>query len=149
LYEIKLKAYQQVLKVVDDKIVILKRDLGQLRDSLTNNTKSSAGDKYETSTEMAQHEINKISVQLAQQTKSRELLKGLKPSEKDNLVKNGSLVKTNVATYFLGASIGKIEIEKLPIFCVSIVSPIGQQLLSKKTGESIQMNGKQTIEAIA
>jgi hypothetical protein len=149
LFEIKIKAYQQVLTVIEDKIIILKSDLGQLRDSLTNNTKSSAGDKYETSTEMAQHEINKISVQLAQQSKYRELLKGLKPSEKDKLVKNGSIVRTNIATYFMGASIGKIEVDNHLIFCVSIVSPIGQQLLNKKVGASIQMNGTQTIEEIA
>jgi len=142
---LKKEIYKASVAQTDAKIDVLKTDIKSLRDALTNDTKSSAGDKYETGTEMIQIEISKLVTQLAKQNRTSELLTTLSGVDVHTYVKNGSLIKTNVATYFIGASLGKMIVNDTIVYCVSIVSPIGQKLLSKKVGESIDMNGKQDI----
>ncbi len=142
---LKEEIYKASVAQTDAKIKELKTDIKSLRDALTNDTKSSAGDKYETGTEMIQIEISKLVSQLAKQNKTAELLMTLSGDHTHTYVKNGSLIKTNVAIYFIGASLGKMIVNDTTVYCVSIVSPIGQKLLSKKVGDSIEMNGKQEI----
>ncbi len=62
--EIKQLVYNKILKILDDKIEILKEEIESTKESRNNDTKSSAGDKYETGRAMMQIELDKNEAQL-------------------------------------------------------------------------------------
>ncbi|MEL6843570.1 MAG: 3-oxoacyl-ACP synthase, partial [Bacteroidota bacterium] len=100
-------------------------------------TKSSAGDKYETGREMLKQEINKYNQQLAQARQMRQLFAQIDPKKELDEIGLGSLVQTNEGWYYFAASLGKIEGLQPPCFALSLVSPIGKALLDQKAGAQV------------
>jgi len=125
--------------MVNSRISELSTALKDIQEAANNDTKSSAGDKYETGREMAQLEANKISTQLAEANKQKKVLNKIDLS-KNKTIGLGSLVVTTNGTFYLAVGLGKIEIEGQTIFVVSSLSPIGQLLLNKKEKESFFFN---------
>ena len=62
---LKIDLLRKLEEVIQSKIEELKLSIASAKESRDNDTKSSAGDKYETGREMMQMEINKASAQLA------------------------------------------------------------------------------------
>ncbi len=117
------------------KVNELSSDIQSLIESRNNDTKSSAGDKYETSREMAQLELNKLESQLS---KTKILLNELKKAsnlKKYTQVEAGSLVYTNTNIYFISIPFGKIICNGIEVFVISSASPLGSALLHKKIGD--------------
>lgn len=54
----------------------------------------------------------------------------------------GSLVETNLGTYFISISAGQLLLENTTYFAISTSSPIGKLLLGKKEGQSLVWNGR-------
>ena len=71
---IKEEIYNQILQVLNYKIKTLRKTISETIESRNSDTKSSAGDKYETSREMLQIEIHNNETQL---NKTLELKKEL------------------------------------------------------------------------
>ncbi len=122
--------------------------IAQSQDAIENDTKSSAGDKYETTREMIQQDLNRYRDQLQQakidQHSLQQIDLGLKL--KGAL---GSIVQTDSACYFIAISLGRVEVNGDIFMIVSPSSPIGSLLLSQGEGDSIIFNGhKQTIREI-
>jgi transcription elongation GreA/GreB family factor len=145
--EIKLKALivKRLIKVIDEKAAIVKNEIQLAIETRDNETKSNVGDKYETTREMMQLEIEKNALQLNKyELQKNELLKidMYKTPEKVEL---GSLVFTKENTYFISIGLGKIEIEDEAIYCISLISPIGKALQNKKAGEKIDFQGKEIL----
>ena len=126
--------------MVNSRISELSTALKDIQEAANNDTKSSAGDKYETGREMAQLEANKISTQLAEANKQKKVLNKIDLS-KNKTIGLGSLITTNKGTFYLAVGLGKIEMEEQTIFVVSSLSPIGQLLLNKKEKDSFFFNG--------
>lgn len=105
-------------------------------------TKSSAGDKHEVGRAMAQQELDQLEGQLAN---TRNLLHELAkvPMERTfDQVGFGSMVRTDLGTYFIAVGLGAITVDGERCFAVSLASPIGQALNSKRPGETVLFNGK-------
>jgi len=113
-------------------------------DSLVNDTKSSMGDKYETSREMAQQELTRLQQQLKQVENDLAILQ-LLPTESTNIVALGSLVVTNQFNYLISISIGQVKFEDEVLMVISKESPIGKLLLGKSRGDKIVFNGNEII----
>lgn len=113
-------------------------------DSLVNDTKSSMGDKYETSREMAQQELTRLQQQLKQVENDLAILQ-LLPAESTNIVALGSLVVTNQFNYLISISIGQMKFEDEVLMVISKESPIGKLLLGKSRGDKIVFNGNEII----
>lgn len=111
--------------------------------SLVEEDKSSAGDKYETGREMIQQDLNRYEQQLKNLTQDLDLLQRIQQSQetRTDAVGLGSLVKTDKSIFFLACSIGVVPVGKNTIYCISLVSPIGQVLQGKKEGENFAFNG--------
>jgi transcription elongation GreA/GreB family factor len=111
------------------------------QDAILNDTKSSMGDKYETSREMAQQELNRLQTQLQQAQADLDKLKTLnvKPT---NIVSVGSIVITNQFDYFIDISLGPMKINDKSLMVISKESPIGSLLIGNKIGEKVTFNGK-------
>ncbi|PUV24374.1 MULTISPECIES: hypothetical protein [Sphingobacterium] len=139
---IKKNILEVALERTNDRIAMIESALETARDSSNDDTKSSAGDKYETSREMIQQDINRYQGQLVEANKDLLQLTNITSAvgDKTDFVKLGSLVKTNVGLYFIATSIGAIKIGDNNVFVISAASPIGQLLLGRKIGESFLFN---------
>ena len=113
--------------------------------SANEETKSSAGDKYETGRAMAQLEIEKNSAQLAEAQKLKQILSQIDPSKIADAVQKGSLACTNQGNFYISIPAGQFTIEDEIYFAVSPSSPIAQKLLGLKSGDGFHFNGKNFI----
>ncbi len=111
--------------------------------SLADDTKSSAGDKYETSREMIQQDINRYQSQLAVANKDLDILNKIDHIQTFDHIGLGSLIQTDLGIYFISISIGLIKIGQDNIFVISPISPIGSVLIGKKVGDIISFNNKE------
>lgn len=105
-------------------------------------TKSSAGDKYETGREMMQQEKNRNMAQLTEANKLLVALTRIGTGNQQYKVEEGSVVITNNGNFYIAISAGIIINEGVGYFAISAASPIGIKLLGCKTGDSFSLNGK-------
>ena len=129
---------------ISEKIQKLEQLIAETRAS-NNDTKSSMGDKYETSREMLQQEINNLQIQLNEHLKSQQILKNINPNP-HKVVTLGSLVETEKGMFFIAISLGELSFNQEKIFVISAESPLAKAMNGKKTGESFVVNNlSQTI----
>ncbi len=150
-FDIKRELLDIALKRTNDRISMIASALETARDSSTDDTKSSAGDKYETSREMIQQDINRYQKQLLEANKDLQQLLHIESvlNSETDVARVGTLVQTNVALYFIATSIGAVKIGDSNIFVISPLAPIGQLLIGKKIGDSfVFKNIDQKVDAI-
>jgi len=143
--ELKGLVYHKILDELDRKIEVISAAIASAKDSRNNDTKSSAGDKYETGREMMQIEIEKNEVLLNQTAKQRKELARINVSEEFNKVAFGSLVVTDKGTYFISIGIGKIQIDDQICYAISLASPIGALLKDKMLGDEVSFQGRSFV----
>lgn len=135
----------EILKIIHDKlsekIDHLEYLIAETR-AANNETKSSMGDKYETSREMVQQEINNLQIQLNENIRLRNSLKSISVNPHQN-VGLGSLVETDKGLFYIAVSLGMIDYEKKKIFLISPESPLAQAMNGKTESEIFSMNGTQ------
>jgi transcription elongation GreA/GreB family factor len=139
---IKEKLYKACEAYVDERIKRIEDSMAGLESDLENETKSSAGDKYETGREMINLEINKLAEQLQQFKNLRNTLNVAKSRTNNGSAQLGTAVKTNMANYFIAIPADRIIVDGDEYFAIGANSPIAQLLLHKKAGEKITFNGK-------
>lgn len=136
---IKSKIIRICQTTLNDKVSALQHELFLINDSMTNDTKSSAGDKYETGREVMSKEIDKLNSILKETLLQKETLEKL--NIKPNIViGQGSLIKTDKGYFFLAISVGKIEVENVNVFCLSSASPLGALFVGKQTKDKVSFN---------
>jgi len=138
--ELLLKYCQDFL---EERITTLNKAIASSRHSSWEDTKSSAGDKYETSREMIQGEIAQNQRQLEEAQKLTGILEQMKNSDlMPESVIVGSLVKTEKGDFYIGIPIGMVEIESNSYAIISSSSPVGVLLMGKKPGDSFLFQNK-------
>lgn len=115
--------------------------MDQAQESLVSDTKSSAGDKYETSREMIQQDLTRYQGQLLQAKNDLNVLQELRLTQEVPHVVAGSLIVTNKAKYFIAISLGRVQLDHTDFMVISMLSPIGQLFKGKRVGEVIDFNG--------
>ena len=139
---IKERLYKACEAYVEERIKRIEAAMAGLESDLENETKSSAGDKYETGREMINLEINKLAEQLQQFKNLRNTLNVAKSRTNNGSAQLGTAVKTNMANYFIAIPADRIIVDGDEYFAIGANSPIAQLLLHKKAGEEIIFNGK-------
>ncbi|MCW4451367.1 hypothetical protein OK344_04010 [Kaistella sp. BT6-1-3] len=110
-----------------------------------NETKSSMGDKYETSREMVQQEINNLQVQLNENLKALNSLKLINTNQY-SVIGLGSLVETEKGFFYIAVSLGEIRFQEKKIFVISTESPLAKAMQGKSKGDEFILNNlKQSI----
>lgn len=133
-----------------EKALLIQKEIEQLRTDISSDTKSTAGDKHETSRAMAQLEMEKLGNQMLDYRQKIQWIKqlGLENSVSET-IQTGSLIRLSNGWYLLGLGLGKIAYGNEHVFCISIKSPIGQQLFNKKKGQAIVFSGRELyVESI-
>jgi transcription elongation GreA/GreB family factor len=137
----KVAVHASTLHALSIKITGLQEILDETYKSTLDDSKSSAGDKHETSIAMVQLEQEKLTKQLNEFLKQQRILLSINPSSHHQLIQLGSLVETKHAWYYFSIGIGLIPLEKTAVFAINPDSPLGQLMMMKKSGESVTFNG--------
>lgn len=145
---------QQVFRLfsaaLDKKIAGTEAVLAGLKESGSNETKSTAGDKHETALAMLQIEQENTRAQRQALLSQKELLEQIDPSKTGTVIGKGSLVQTNNGCFFISTALGKIQAGDKTVIAISLQSPLGNALKGLSTGASVSLNGNTyTIEAVS
>ena len=125
---------------VDGRINRIQNNIQDIQESLSSETKSSAGDKHETGRAMLQLEREKLGQQLAEAEKTKRVLSKVPLEKASKGIALGSWVKTSKADYFLAISAGQFEDKGRVVFCISAETPMGRLLFGKSAGDTIVFN---------
>ncbi|RYM33397.1 hypothetical protein ERX46_10680 [Brumimicrobium glaciale] len=146
---IKKEVIKAIEKELEERLAISTQTYNDALESRNNDTKSSAGDKYETSRAMMQQEMDNAEARIHQVKVFKNELNRLPVEEKSDIIISGSFVETDLGLYFIGLSLGKVEIQNQIVYAISTASPLGKMLLHKKVGDEINLNNtKQFIKSI-
>lgn len=137
--------YQQCEAFIKERIKTASTALQQARAASNDDTKSSAGDKFETSREMMQQEIDRNMRLLMDAEENERNLHALETIPFSESVRNGSLVVTDQGIFYLSISAGQLKIEGMVYFAISSASPIGKALLGKQKGDKVEFNGRKYL----
>ncbi|HIC8643810.1 hypothetical protein BAX97_05280 [Elizabethkingia meningoseptica] len=130
----------QVKDAAQEKATHLEQLIESTRAS-NNDTKSSMGDKYETSREMLQQEINRLLSQLSEVNNQLDILRNMN-TKPLTVVGLGAYVETSMGNFYISESLGKINRDGVTVVAVSANAPLVQAMLKKKAGEVFELNGK-------
>lgn len=142
MIETKTALYRACADYIKERIDTAELALANNRDGLEDDSKSSAGDKFETSREMIQQEVIRNELLLADARDMKTILSKIDINQQFPNIQNGSLIITNSGTFFFAIGAGKIQVDNKDYFVISISSPLGQVFKDKKAGDKAVFNGK-------
>lgn len=125
------------MQYVEERIARIQNEIHLQQEAANEETKSSAGDKYETGRAMAQLEIEQNIVQLKEAEKLKSFLLSIARHRSNDVVVPGSLVTTSKGIFYLAISLGVVMYEGQTYLIVSPDSPIGKLLIGKTAGEEM------------
>lgn len=139
--KIKEQLHQTCLQQVQQTIQDIEAAIADRREAMYNETKSSMGDKYETTREMLQQDINMNQQRLKEAKAQLAVLNQIDFLSSSEVIVPGSIVQTDKANYYIAISGGKLIVEGQTYYVVSVASPVGQQLAGKGKGDRFSLNG--------
>ena len=125
---------------VQKRIDTARQAMEAAQEAANSESKSSAGDKYETGRAMAQLERDRHAQLLAEALKLKRDLEQVRVDKPYVTVQPGSLVITDRGGFFISVSAGKLTFAGVDYLAISIASPIGMALSGRKTGDAITFN---------
>ena len=128
-------------EIFSQKIQALTNILLDLNTSTNNESKSSAGDKHETSRAMMQIEQEKISKQLLELKNQYDAFHKIDFTKKNKTIGVGSFIQTDKGFFLIASSLGKIVLQKNFVFLISLQSPIGNAFKGLVKNETLTFNG--------
>lgn len=135
----------QLQRQLTQQIEDLRLQLSGIETARNEETKSSAGDKYETSREMMQQAADQVQGQLNRTQEMETQLKRLRQPVQNEHIQEGHLVITDRGIYFLSVPFGKIKGPDEPVYALSVVSPLGRLLLGKSKGDTVTFNQQRIL----
>lgn len=140
----KIDIHQSLLEELRLRENKLQEDLQMLRSDISTDTKSTAGDKHETSRAMNQLEQERVLGQIQIiRTQLHTILK-MDTSLVLPTIGFGSVIQTNLGIFFISLGIGLLTLKDQKIFCIGQDAPISQFLFGKSVGTH-QWNGKALV----
>jgi transcription elongation GreA/GreB family factor len=142
---LKSQLYQLCLTFIQNRIENIEYSMLQARQASNDDTKSSAGDKYETTREMMQQEMDRNSKLLYEAGQQKIALQQIENVDIAKEVKNGSLVLTSEGNFYISISAGELNLENQKFMAVSQAAPIGRAFIGRKVGDEISFNGNKYL----
>lgn len=142
MLDLKKELFNKCSEYIAERVESAMHAIVSAKEASQDDTKSSAGDKYETTREMMQQEMSRNEAQLFEAKKIQHALSEIKPIKTNGKVQIGSLVFTSNGNFFISVSAGQFKIDEKVFFAISSVSPIGKLLLGLKKGNTLSFNGK-------
>jgi len=146
---IKEQLHQLCAEYIAQREAEIKSAIADAQEAAANETKSSAGDKYETAREMMTQDINMNQARLAELYKMKAELTQVPTMHNSKKVQAGSVVHTANGNYYLAISIGKLHLDGTMYYAISTLSPIGKKLMGLKAGDTLEQgNRTMTVEQV-
>ncbi|OWP63402.1 3-oxoacyl-ACP synthase [Hymenobacter amundsenii] len=139
---LKPRLHALCLAYVQERLDAIQAAINAAQESANSETKSSAGDKYETGRAMAQNERDRNLVQLQQARQLLTEIQRINPELACDAVRPGALVDTSLGHFFISISAGKLPFDGTDYFAVSAAAPVAAALAGKRVGEVVMFNGK-------
>ncbi|WP_462265113.1 3-oxoacyl-ACP synthase [Mucilaginibacter sp.] len=140
---VKRLLYQHCLDYVNTRISSIEQAIVAAQQASADDTKSSAGDKYETTREMMQQETSRNTIQLAEAGKMKVMLGRIRPDAQALPAAGpGSLVITNQGNFYIAIGAGSFNVEDAVYHTVSPASPIAFAMQKLSAGQAFNLNGK-------
>jgi len=136
----KEEVYSHCCRLVDERIALTQKLIEEAQTAANQDTKSSMGDKYETSREMMALEMRKAGEQMQEASKLKRVLGELNYSINIKQIGLGSLISTSIGDFYLSVSLGKIKVQDKTVFALSAVSPLGKELVGKHVDDEFVFN---------
>lgn len=136
----KLALLAECRKYVNQRIENARQAIASANDAAAADTKSSAGDKFETTREMMQQELNRHRQLLADAERMEQALDNLDIRPHTGPAKLGSLIETDRGTFFLAIGLGQLQIGGISYWIISPASPLGQRFVGLNAGEQVSFN---------
>lgn len=135
--------YTACLVAIQLRLDAARAGMAAAQESSNSETKSSAGDKYETGREMANQERDRHAAQLQEAQRLLADLQKINPELPSDAVRPGSLVTTSLGLFYLSIGAGKLTTADGQDFvAVSPAAPILVALSGRRAGEEVLFNGK-------
>ena len=134
--ELKGKIIEHCNDIFRRKQTLINEELKHLSEAIEEDTKSSAGDKYETGREMANLEKEKLHIQAVGIKNSLATLTAL-PKGISSKIDVGSLVQTNKDWIHLSISLGQLEVDGESVLVISPMAPLAQLMMGKEKGAAV------------
>lgn len=142
LKNVKEELYKLCQDYLAQRIETAQQAIAAAQEAADTETKSSAGDKYETGRTMMQLEVEKNTMQLAESLKLKHALDQINLENYSESVQAGSVVVTNEGTFFIAISIGKVTLHNDTYLIVSPASPLGSKLMGLKVNDSFTFQNR-------
>ncbi len=142
LAELKPAVHAHCLGLVRERIALVEAGIADARTSAQSDTKSSAGDKHETSRAMAQLEIDKQQVSLGNLLAMQDVLMRLDPTRTHARMGEGALVRTDSGLFYVAVGLGRMEVNGQDVQVISPQAPLVALLKSLDIGGSAVFNGR-------
>ncbi len=139
---LKIHLFSRLQNMVQEKIAQAQQAVAAAVEARDGETKSSAGDKFETGRAMMQLEQQRHEAQLSKAFQLSSELDRLDMEATYSTVVPGALVQTDRDIYFMSIGMGKIIVNEKTVYCISIQSPIGKVLLHQKKNKIVDFQGK-------
>jgi hypothetical protein len=131
--------FNYISSLISEKISRMETNIADLQKDIAEDSKSSAGDKFETSREMAQQELVKLNTQLSEQQRLKNLV-GSQSAEAATQVQPGAVIQTNKGSFLIGIPVGNISFEGKELIGIGLGAPLGQLLLHKRKSDEVLFN---------
>ncbi len=135
----KKQVIAQCQEVVRERLALLAEELDYLLQDISEDTKSSAGDKFETTREMVNAERQQLYGRVEDLNKMLATLTTLPPGAGAE-VDFGNLVQTNKNWLLIAVSLGPVEVAGEQVLVISPQAPLGQEFMGKKENDKISFN---------
>jgi transcription elongation GreA/GreB family factor len=140
--ELKKELYRQCREYVEKRMDAAQLAINEAQQASNDDTKSSAGDKYEIGREMMQQETNRNLTQLNEANKLKIILNKINPDVVNHKADSGSLVVTDNGNFYIAIGAGMLTVKNETYFAISAASPIGLKLKGQKAGGEFKLNEK-------
>ena len=125
---------------IEQRIAAARTAMQAAQESSSSETKSSAGDKYETGREMANAERDRNAAHMQQAQQLQAELGRISPDAPCDTVRPGALVHTSLGLFYVSISAGRLEGHD--VFAVSAAAPVAVALKGLRAGQEAVFNGK-------
>ena len=137
--KLKNDVLQACYDYANKRIANYKNEIETIKDAIESNDKS--GDDDDSGNGRLFNDLEKNSQYLIDAQKMLDSLKAISPNRITDAIELGSLVKTTSNNFFISISAGKIDIDNMSVFAISLSSPTGVLLRNKTKGDQVEFNG--------
>lgn len=140
----KASCYAACLAYVQQRLAAARAGVAAAQEAANADTKSSAGDKYETGREMAAQERNRHATQLREAQQQLADLQKLSPELPADAVRLGAVAATTLGVFYVSIGAGRLRTaEGVEFVAVSAEAPLVRALAGLGAGGQTAFNNRQ------